>query len=85
MEVMTVPETTADGQQPAASAKAKEKNELKRPAAGQSKVNKRKIDAPASAVPDERNLEDAGGAAASQAAGAAEAITILSDDDDDFA
>lgn len=85
MEVINVPETSADEQQPASNAKAKERNEVKRPAAGQSKVKKRKIDATASAVPDERNLKDAGEAAASQAAGAAEAITILSDDDDDFA
>jgi hypothetical protein len=90
MEVMTVPETSANVQQPAASAntlakaKAKERNELKRPAAGQSKDKKRKTDVTVSTVPQERSLKDAGEAAASQAAGAAEAITILSDDDDDF-
>ena len=89
MEVMTVPETSADVPQPAASAKtlakakAKERNELKRPAAGQSKAKKRMTDVSARTVPQERSLKDAGEAAASQAAGAAEAITILSDDDDD--
>ena len=85
MEVMTVPETSADEQQLASSAKAKERNEVKQSAAGQSKDKKRKIETTASAVPNEGNLKDAGEAAASQAAGAAEAITILSDDDDDFA